>query len=152
MPKLIEKYSAEVSQTQSIVVLIKNEDALKTPSVGKAIVKLGDVGKVLRNHLTKMTTTKGPIWGFFHQLVSGKADEEALKSIMKDMGNAKMDLSIYIQLSNVGLTRGVGEAVSSIHSRQYFLFCCLKGVSLPCSFPHIQVASSGTKFTDLEIL
>ena len=111
LPELIDKYSAEVSQTKSTVLLIENEEALKTPNVGDAIVKLGAVGEKLRNYLTKIATTKGPVQNFFHQLVSGKKGEDKLESIMRDLGNAKMNLSIHIQLSNVGLLRGVGDAV-----------------------------------------
>jgi len=141
MPELIEKYSAEISQTQSIVELIKNEGALKTESVVSAIDRLGIISKILRNHLIKMATTKGRIRGFFHQLVSGKKAEEVLKGIMKGLENAKMDLSIYLQLSNVGLTRGVGEAVSPFHMIILLLF---PGYNSPFIIPQMVVDSSRT--------
>ena len=111
LPELISKYSAEVTQTKSIVELVRNEEDLKTPSVGGAINTLDFVGRTLLEHLFKISTTKGPVQDFFHQLGSGKRREDKLESIMKDLRNAKMNLSIQIQLANVGLLKGVGQAV-----------------------------------------
>jgi hypothetical protein len=111
VPQLIEKYSTEVSQTKTIVGLIEDEEALKTPNVGDAISKLGAIGEILRSHLTKIATTKGPVQDFFKQLLSSQENQERLESIMRDLGNAKVDLIVHIQLSNVGLIRGVSEAM-----------------------------------------
>jgi len=111
LPELIGKYLAEVTQTKSIVELVRNEKDLKTPSVGGAMNRLDSVGETLLDHLFKISTTKGPVQDFFHQLVSGKKGEDKLESIMKDLGNAKMNLSIQIQVAHVGLIEGVGQAV-----------------------------------------
>lgn len=111
LPDLLEKYSAEVSQTKTIVELIEDEEALKTPSVGSAVAKLNDVGGSLRTHLTTLATSKGPIQGFFKQLLSGEEGREKLEHIMRDLGDAKLTVSLHLQLSNVGLTRQVGQAV-----------------------------------------
>lgn len=61
--------------------------------------------------MSKISTTKGPVQDFFHQLVSGKKGEDKLESVMKDLGNAKMNLNIHILVANVGLIQGVGQAV-----------------------------------------
>ena len=111
LPQLIDKYVGEIIQTKGIVELVKNENSLKTPSVGGAINRLDSVGKALLEHLTRISNTKGPIQDFFYQLVSGKKGEDKLENIMKDLGNAKMDLSIQIQVANVGLIQAVGQAV-----------------------------------------
>ena len=111
LPELVGKYSAEVAQTKSIVELVQNEKDLKTPSVGGAINRLDSVGKTLLDHLIKISATKGPVQDFVHQLVSGKKGEDKLESIMKDLLNAKMNLSIQIQVANVGLIQDVGQAV-----------------------------------------
>lgn len=111
LPELIKKYSGEVSETKNIVVLIENEDALKTESVGKAIAELGAVGKILRNYLTEIAVSKGHIRDFFHQFLSGQKGEDKLQSIMRDLGNSKLNLSLHMQLSIVGLVQGVGDTV-----------------------------------------
>ncbi|KAL8371662.1 hypothetical protein RB595_001453 [Gaeumannomyces hyphopodioides] len=113
LPELIEKYLAEISQAKKIVELAASEAALKTPNVGASIAKLAAVGEALHGHLEHMgsASAKGPVQGFVRQLVSGKGDNEKLNSIMKDIGSAKQDLGMYIQLANVGLTRAVGETL-----------------------------------------
>jgi hypothetical protein len=102
LPELVEKYPTEVSQTKKIVELAASEAALKTPNVGATIAKLAAVGETLRTQLGKMANAKG-FRGFVEVLVSGKDDEERLNGIMRDLGNAKQDLGMYIQLANVGL-------------------------------------------------
>jgi len=111
LPKLIEKYSAEVSQTKTIIEMIEDEEALKTPNVGDAISNLGSVGETLRNYLTKISVTKGLLQDFVKQFLIGDQVQEKLESIMRDLGNAKLNLIIPMLLSNVGLTWGVGQAV-----------------------------------------
>lgn len=108
---LLEKHSAEVSQAKVIVKLVEEEEALKTPKVGDALIRLGSTGESLRKHLAKMATTKGPVQDFVRQLVSGQEAQDKLESIMGDLVSAKLNLGLCIQLSNVGLTRGVGEAL-----------------------------------------
>ncbi|KLU84063.1 hypothetical protein MAPG_03108 [Magnaporthiopsis poae ATCC 64411] len=113
LPELVEKYLAEVSQAKKIVELAASEEGLKTPNVGACIAKLAAAGEVLHGHLEQMekASAKGPVRGFVNQLVSGKSDQEKLGSIMRDVGNAKQDLGMYIQLANVGLTRAVGDTI-----------------------------------------
>lgn len=111
LPELINKYSAEASHTKTIVELAASEAALKTPNVGATIVKLVTIGEALHSHLTKVANTKGRVHGFVRQLISGRQDQEKLEGIMGELGNAKQDLSLGIQLANVGLTRAVGETL-----------------------------------------
>ncbi|RYP01147.1 hypothetical protein DL765_010875 [Monosporascus sp. GIB2] len=111
LPELIEKYLAEVSQTKMIVEFAANEAALKTPNVGVTIAKLAAVGETLRSHLAELANIKGPVKGFVKQILSGQQAQEKLESIMRDLGNSKQDLGLYIQLANVGLTRAVGQTV-----------------------------------------
>ena len=44
-------------------------------------------------------------------LVHGTKDEETLADIMRDLDRAKADLSLRVQLANVGLTRMVHDTV-----------------------------------------
>lgn len=46
-----------------------------------------------------------------HQLVHGTKDEETLADIMIDLDRAKANLSLRVQLANVGLTRMVHDTV-----------------------------------------
>ncbi|KAM3548798.1 hypothetical protein MY1884_009022, partial [Beauveria asiatica] len=111
LPALIEKYSVEVSRIKAIVELVRDEEALKTPNVGDAIIRIRAVSEVLSCHLGKTATTKGPVHGFFKQLVSGQQLQERLERIMSDLGDSKQDLCLSLQLVSVGLTRGLGDAI-----------------------------------------
>jgi hypothetical protein len=54
---------------------------------------------------------KGIVRQLAHQLVHGTKDEETLADIMRDLDRAKADLSLRVQLANVGLTRIVHDTV-----------------------------------------
>lgn len=91
--------------------MIENEEALKTPNVGNAISQLCTVGENPRNHHPKNFVTKGALQDFIKQFLIGDKNQEKLDGIMRDLGNVKLNLIMPMLLSNVGLTRGVGEAV-----------------------------------------
>jgi hypothetical protein len=54
---------------------------------------------------------KSSIRQFAHQLVKGSKDEKAVADKMTELGRAKSSLILRIQVANVGLTRGVEEAI-----------------------------------------
>ncbi|GAW23060.1 hypothetical protein ANO14919_126100 [Xylariales sp. No.14919] len=111
LPRLIWEYQSVVSRLESIVNLVREEDALKTPHVGESIAQIHDVGRGLKDHLEIMGSPQGLVRGFFRQLLHGKSLWNKLESIMRDLESAKLNLTIHIQISNVELTRGVGAAV-----------------------------------------
>lgn len=97
-----------------MIELIKTEEALRTPNVRDVVDKLVQVGRTLQTHLDKMdklAIKRGRFRGFVRQLISGQQDQEVLERILKDLERTKHDLSMHIQLANVGLTRGVDKAV-----------------------------------------
>ncbi|KAK0707338.1 hypothetical protein B0H67DRAFT_308190 [Lasiosphaeris hirsuta] len=112
LPQLIKKHSADISRTKAMVELVESEKALGTPNVRDAIERVVAVGDDLKKHLSKMASTKRRcFWGFLKQFISGQKYQDALDTIMRELGDSKNDLSMHIQLANVGLTRGVGEQV-----------------------------------------
>ncbi len=110
---LITKYLADVAQTKGLAELIEAEEALRTPTVGDGVALLRTIGTTLQTQLTKMAAVKGPIRRFFKQLVSGKGDQAKLEDVMKDLGKASQYLTLCTQVSNVGLTRGIGKDVKA---------------------------------------
>lgn len=46
-----------------------------------------------------------------HQLAHGSKDEKTLADIMNDLGRAKSNLSLHLQVANVGLTRSVENTI-----------------------------------------
>lgn len=97
-----------------MIELVETEEALRTPNVRDVVDKLVQVGQTLQAHLDKMDKLAikgGRFRGFVRQLISGQQDQEVLERILKDLERTKHDLSMHIQLANVGLTRGVDKAL-----------------------------------------
>ncbi len=111
MANLVEKHCAELSRTQTMIQLVEAEEALQTPNVRDVVLRLVHVGRNLQAHLDKMAVKRGRFRGFVSQLTSGQENQEALERILRDLESTKHDLSMHIQLANVGLIRGVDQAV-----------------------------------------
>jgi hypothetical protein len=107
----ITSYRGAVSQLEGIVNLVREEDALKTPHVGESIARVHNLSKDLNDYLETTVSTRAPVPEFLRQLLQGKAFGAKIEGIMRDLESAKLNLIMHIQVSNVGLTRGVGEAV-----------------------------------------
>lgn len=108
---LVEKNLEELQRTKTMVDLVGMEKALQTPNVGNTIARLGSVGHDLEKHLEKMNIKRGRFRELVVQLVRGQRNQDTLEHILLELERTKLDLSMYIQLANVGLTRGVGEAL-----------------------------------------
>ena len=76
------------------------------------LTKLRAVGAKLVKCLRELDPgNKGMVRQLAHQLVHGTKEEETLADIMTDLDRAKVNLSLRVQLANVGLTRMVHDTV-----------------------------------------
>ena len=108
----LDKHALEIETINTLVCLIKNENALQTAVVITELDKLYAVGVKLVRCLEELDSgKKGIVRQLTHQLMHGGKDEETLANIMRDLDRAKGDLSIRVQLANVGLTRMVHDTV-----------------------------------------
>jgi ATP phosphoribosyltransferase regulatory subunit HisZ len=108
----LDKYVLEIDSVNAIVSTIVDEDALQTASVASELTKLCTVGTKLMKCLKELDPgDKGIVRQLAHQLVHGTKEEETLADIMADLDRAKADLSLRVQLANVGLTRMVHDTV-----------------------------------------
>lgn len=96
-----------------MIGVVEEEEALRTPNVASTLVRLAGINQALQAHLREMgkSTRKSFCWGLFGQLFSGQREQDKLDEIMGELGSVKQDLSMYIQLANVGLVRGVDHTV-----------------------------------------
>ena len=94
-----------------MIELVETEEALRTPNVRDVVLRLVQVGENLQTHLDKMAVKRSCVRGFIRQIISGQENQEALESILGDLESTKHDLSVHIQLANVGLTRGVDKTL-----------------------------------------
>jgi hypothetical protein len=109
---VLDKHALEIETINTLVIIIEKENALQTAVVIAELDKLYAVGVKLVRCLEELDSgKKGIVRQLAHQLVHGTKDEETLADIMRDLDRAKADLSLRVQLANVGLTRIVHDTV-----------------------------------------
>jgi hypothetical protein len=109
---VLDKHALEIETINVLIRTIDDEDALQTAVVNSELTKLHAVGAKLVRCLRELDPgNKGRVRQLAHQLVRGTKDEETLADIMKDLDRAKANLSLRVQLANVGLTRMVHDTV-----------------------------------------
>jgi hypothetical protein len=112
LAEVLDKHALEIENINAIVRAIVDEDALQTAVVTSELEKLHAIGAKLVNCLEELDPrNKGKVRQLAHQLVHGTKEEETLADIMRSLDRAKADLSLRVQLANVGLTRMVHDTV-----------------------------------------
>jgi hypothetical protein len=112
LTEALDKHTLEIENINAIVRTIVDEDALQTAAVSSELTKLHAVGAKLLKCLRELDPgNKGIVRQLAHQLVHGTKEEETLANIMTDLDRVKADLSLRVQLANVGLTRMVHDTV-----------------------------------------
>lgn len=111
LPELITKHEAVILRCQSVIELIQDEKALRTPHIEDCITRLDAISKALHRYLKRREVMRHPIFGFIRQLALGREDKEKLEAIMKELGAIYNELMLYIQISNFGLTRGINDSI-----------------------------------------
>ncbi|RYP43937.1 hypothetical protein DL768_009568 [Monosporascus sp. mg162] len=112
LAELLQTYGAEVEDTKTLVDLVRNQEPLQTAAVIATIRRVEAIGRALNKHLTHVGKDRGAVKGFAHQLKQGSADQRELDSIMEQLAVAKRNLTVQIQIANVGLTKNVNEAIA----------------------------------------
>jgi len=103
----LDKVSEELVTTQQTVDLVKAEPSLQTQGVGEALdslIKKQEKLLVFLDALVQIQNRR-KVERFFRALKDGDRDDRQLRLIMGDMGAARDNLSLHIQLTHVGLTR-----------------------------------------------
>jgi hypothetical protein len=110
--RVLDNHDLELKNIKTIIQIVEDEDALQTAAVAAELVKLREIEKKLVECLKTLDPGgKGPIRKLAHQLVHGSKDEKTLADIMDELAHAKSDLSVRIQVANVGLTRTVEDTI-----------------------------------------
>jgi hypothetical protein len=98
--------------TKAVIQIIQDEKALRTAAVASELAALTTLAEKLVTLLKILDPgEKGAVHRLFHQFVHGSKDEKALSDIMNDLGRAKLDLGLRLQVANVGLTRTVEDNI-----------------------------------------
>lgn len=109
---MLERHTLEIESVNTIARAILDEDELQTAAIASELLKLQVVGTRLVSHLKRMEPGgKGVARQLAYQLANGTRDEETLADVMDDLTRVKANLSLRMQLANVGLIRMVRETV-----------------------------------------
>lgn len=108
--KILESYHDELITIESVLRIVRDEEALQTAAVASQLAIIEGLARTLRDCLQTLDPgAKGPLHQFAHQLVQGSKDEKALTVIMNKLARARSELGLHIQVANVGLTRIFGD-------------------------------------------
>ncbi|KAL2073856.1 hypothetical protein VTL71DRAFT_11182 [Oculimacula yallundae] len=109
---VLHRHSAEIESVKTIVEIILDEDVLQTALVALELENMGAVTKTLVQYLRDLNPgSKSQVRQIAHQLMHGTKEEEKLAGIMADFSRTKFNLSLRVQLANVGLTQVVHDTI-----------------------------------------
>ncbi|CZT06718.1 uncharacterized protein RAG0_12384 [Rhynchosporium agropyri] len=95
-----------------MVEIIREEDALQTALVALELENIEGVTRMLVQYLRDLNPgSKGHMRQIAHHFIHGTKEEEKLAVIMSDFSRTKFNLSLRVQLANVGLTQMVQNTV-----------------------------------------
>jgi hypothetical protein len=110
LANVLESHDDELVTIRNLTKVIRDEEALRTAAVISQLVRVEHHAKKLNNCLQSLDPgCRGLGRQITHQLVRGSAVERLLADIMDEISRAKSDLSLHIQVANVGLTKVVGD-------------------------------------------
>lgn len=91
---------------------MRDEPALNNKSVIKAIRNVINVVSALEKFLVELEnlTLNSQMRQIAHQLIKGSKEQQKLDEMKSALLVAKSDLSLYVQVAHVGLTRVASEA------------------------------------------
>jgi hypothetical protein len=93
--------------------VVKDEEALRTAAVISQSTIIQGLAKKLHEYLQSLDPEdKSHFRQFTHQLFRGSQDEMVLAAMIEKIARAKSDLSLHIQVANVGLTRTVADGLA----------------------------------------
>lgn len=108
----LDNHYKEIKNTAAIIEIIKKEEVLQTAAVSSELISMKAIGSKLVDYLQVLEPgDKGSVHQLAHQLVHGSKDEKNLAEIVDQLTRGKINLSLCIQVANVGLTRTAENAI-----------------------------------------
>jgi flagellar hook-basal body complex protein FliE len=108
--RVLNGYNDELVTIENILQIVRDEEALRTAAVASQLDGIDVLAKRLNQCLKALDPgARGSVRQFTHQLAHGSQDEKALADIMNALGHATSNLSLHVQVANVGLIRTVED-------------------------------------------
>lgn len=157
MTAVLDKHIEVIDSINAIINTIVDEEALQTAAVAFELTKLCIIGTRLMQCLRDLDPgDKGTVRKLTHQFFQGTKDEETLADIMTNLDRGKVDLSIRMQLANVGLTRMVHDnvlanarVINRIDSLLSELFGRDQGLRLASLLDKVHIQGTWSSIVDL---
>jgi flagellar hook-basal body complex protein FliE len=110
LASVLDSYNDELVTIKGVLQIVRDEESLRTAAVASQLDGIESLARKLNMCLQALDPgAKGFVRQFTHQLAHGSKEEKALADIMDALGHAKSDLSLHVQVANVGLIRTVGD-------------------------------------------
>jgi len=110
LASVLDSYNDELVTIRDVLQIVRDEESLRTAAVASQIDGIESLARKLNICLQALDPgPKGFVRQLTHQLAHGSKEEKTLADIMDALGHAKSDLSLHVQVANVGLIRTVGD-------------------------------------------
>ncbi|KAL2208023.1 hypothetical protein CC79DRAFT_1357557 [Sarocladium strictum] len=111
--EVLKRVKSEVQETKCIVQLIEDQEELHgSGALCTILQRIHIIGHSLMEHIQSMDKERSAIRAFTHQITSGSSERQDLTAILRLLGRAKQDLTLHIQLVQVGLTMNAQKAIT----------------------------------------
>lgn len=103
----LQRQSAQLELLKKTVQLVVDDESLQTANVATAVGQLAELVDKLQVIQDEAQAREGKSSArrFGHELFKGDTDADNLSSVLTSLSAAKTDLSLQIQMVNVGLTQ-----------------------------------------------
>ena len=96
--------------------LVKAEKELQTAEIGEQLIRVTAISRELYDFLESMCSSqeKSKVIRYLHAIGTGEQNAQELRRILDRWARARADLSLRIQLAQVGLARSTHDGVDEV--------------------------------------
>ena len=115
-PKLLEEYRKQLEIMVTTARLIEAEKELQTAGIGEQLIRVEEISRELHDFLESMgrSQEKSRVQIFLRAIGKGEQNAVELRRILDRWAGARADLSLRIQLAQVGLSRSLHDGVVAV--------------------------------------
>ena len=115
-PKLLEEYRKQLETMVTTARLVEAEKELQTAEIGEQLRRVEEISRELHDFLESMgrSQEKSKVHKYLRAIGTGEQNAQELRRILDRWAGARADLSLRIQLAQVGLTRSLHDGVVAV--------------------------------------
>ena len=115
-PKLLEEYRKQLETMVTTARLVEAEKELQTAEIGEQLVRVEEISRELHDFLESLgrSQEKSKVQKYLRAIGTGEQNAQELRRILDRWAGARADLSLRIQLAQVGLSRSLHGGVVAV--------------------------------------